>query len=229
MKKFSKYKTKKGFTLLEVLLATAILVIISSMLMEGFISSMGFSYNSSVYSRSASFNSDLCRTQLAQWSMYARHVSGYNTSTGDYVELEAAYKDVGTYANDSTHLSGTLIFPQTTAGKKLGNINITLFEKKDVGITAATLGSFSSTEEIDNSENRRADNRTIFFYYPTNNGPASASYFGNTHLYMINGSKVWCYEIFDKNDDGSYKLDDTGNRIIKEIVEVSSGTHHDMT
>ena len=48
MKKFSKYKTKKGFTLLEVLLATAILVIISSMLMEGFISSMGFSYNSSV-------------------------------------------------------------------------------------------------------------------------------------------------------------------------------------
>ena len=60
MKRFAKNKTKKGFTLLEVLLATAILVIISSMLMEGFISAMGFSYNTSVYSRSASYNSQLC-------------------------------------------------------------------------------------------------------------------------------------------------------------------------
>ena len=229
MKKFSKYKTKKGFTLLEVLLATAILVIISSMLMEGFISSMGFSYNSSVYSRSASFNSDLCRTKLAEWSMYSRHVASYNTSTGDYVELEAAYKDVGTYANDSTHLSGTLIFPQTTAGKKLGNINITLFEKKDVGITAATLGSFSSTEEIDNSENRRADNRSIFFYYPSNNGPAAASYFGNTHLYLIGSSKVWCYEVFETDSHGHYVLDDTGNKKLIKVVEVSSGEEHDMT
>ena len=43
MKKFTKIKSKKGFTLLETLLATAILVIIGSMLMEGFITAMGYS------------------------------------------------------------------------------------------------------------------------------------------------------------------------------------------
>ena len=57
MKRFSKLKNKKGFTLLETLLATCILVIVSSMLMQGFITAMGYSYNSSVYSRSASYNS----------------------------------------------------------------------------------------------------------------------------------------------------------------------------
>ena len=235
MKKFSKYKTKKGFTLLEVLLATAILVIISSMLMEGFISAMGFSYNSSVYSRSASYNGDLCRTQLAKWSTYSRHISSYDTSHGKYVDLEAAYKDVGeyvlskgSYSSNPTPLTGTLYFPQYGALKTLGRINVAVYEKKDVGITAATLGSFH-TETIDNSENRRADNRTVLFYYPANNGTYGATGFGNTHLYKINGSKVWCYETYKTKADGSYDLDENGNKIVSKITEINSGTVHNLT
>lgn len=234
MKKFSKYKTKKGFTLLEVLLATAILVIISSMLMEGFISAMGFSYNSSVYSRSASYNGDLCRTQLAKWSTYSRHISSYDTSHGKYVDLDAAYKDVGEYVlskgsySGTTPVTGTLNFPQYGALKKLGKINVAVYEKKDVGISAATLGSFH-TETIDNSENRRADNRTILFYYPANNGDYSNSNFGNTHLYKINGSKVWCYETYKTKAGGGYDLDANGDKIVIKIKEINSGKEHTLT
>ena len=92
MKRFSNFKSKKGFTLLETLLATAILVIVGSMLMEGFITAMGFSYNSSVYSRSAAYNSQLCITQLAKWSMYGDGIASYDTSTSSTVAVPAAYK-----------------------------------------------------------------------------------------------------------------------------------------
>lgn len=201
MKRFSKCNTKKGFTLLEVLLATAILVIISSMLMEGFISAMGFSYNSSVYSRSASYNSQLCLTKLAEWTMYADNVASYNTTTKKYVEKPAAYYEVGKYA-DKTSVK-TLYFPSNISGKSLGYVKVAVYEKKDVDISANNLGSFK-TEKIKNDGStgyvdKVADNRTILFYYPTNNG--SGSYYGNTHLYLKGGVKVWCYE--DKDSEGN--------------------------
>ena len=195
MKRFNKIRSKKGFTLLEVLLATAILVIVSSMLMEGFITSMGYSYNSSVYSRSASYNSQLCVSQLAKWSMYADNVASYNKSTGKTVKLDAAYENVGHYADASSAQRSVLYFDAGDTGTSLGNIKVALYKKSSVGITANNLSGFTNEKAVDTETDKVADNRTMLFYYPTNNG--SGSHYGNTHLYMESGVKVWCWEEVD--------------------------------
>ena len=188
MKKTIKRRTKKGFTLLEVLLATAILVIISSMLMQGFITTMGYSYNSSVYSRSAAFNSKLCITQLAQWSSHAdrRSYSGGSFVTNEHA---AAYDTVEGQA-DSIQ---TLQFDQSSAGRKLGTIRVALLKKSavDPSLSAGTISGFQSTETIDND--KYADNRYILFYYPGYNADGK-SYYGNTHIYMYQSKKCWGHD-----------------------------------
>lgn len=196
MKRFSKYKTKKGFTLLETLLATAILVIVGSMLMEGFITTMGYSYNSSVYARSAEYNSQLCLTQLAKWSMYADNVKKVKAD-GSFEKLDAAYKDVGQYgwnnSNNNTQPK-TINFEGGVAGYSLGKIKVAVYEKKDVATGANDLTKFSEEKIVDNNH-AYADNRTILFYYPTVNGSPSDSYFGNTHIYRrADGTLWWGYD-----------------------------------
>lgn len=186
MKKTIKRRTKKGFTLLEVLLATAILVIISSMLMQGFITTMGYSYNSSVYSRSAAFNSKLCITQLAEWSSHADRVSysGGAFVTNDHAP---AYDTVEGQADSIQSLQ----FDQSSAGRKLGTIRVAIFKKTDVNVTAENLSGFQTTEKIDND--KYADNRYILFYYPGYNADGK-SYYGNTHIYMYQTKKCWGHD-----------------------------------
>ena len=216
MKRFTKIKSKKGFTLLETLLATAILVIIGSMLMEGFITAMGFSYNSSVYSRSAAYNSQLCITQLAKWSQYADNIASYDTSTSTNVTLDAAYKDVGKYGWDQTnHYTAlkTISFEGGVSGGNLGKIRVAVYEQKDVNTGSNNLNSFSG-ESIKGNTNVYADNRTILFYYPEVNGNWGDTYFGNTHVYVkADGTYVWGYE--DSSATGSNVIDGiviVGNR-----------------
>lgn len=201
MKRFSKLKNKKGFTLLETLLATCILVIVSSMLMQGFITAMGYSYNSSVYSRSASYNSQLCVTKLAEWSKRADGVASINldgsinAENRPYYEVgKVGYNQTGSFSNLKTIKFGTL-----------GSVRVAVYEQKDVndddGIApdmiqgSSSIGGFSA-ETIVSNPNAVADNRTILFYYPTNNGEdPSRPYFGNTHVYLQNGSTyVWGYD-----------------------------------
>ncbi|MCQ2516500.1 MAG: type II secretion system GspH family protein [Saccharofermentans sp.] len=56
MKKLYSKDSKKGFTLLEVLLATAILVIASTMIMKGFIAIMIFANNNKAFARQGEIN-----------------------------------------------------------------------------------------------------------------------------------------------------------------------------
>ena len=200
MKRFSKLKNKKGFTLLETLLATCILVIIGSMLMEGFITAMGYSYNSSVYARSASFNNKLCVDKLAYWSMKADGVASVS-GTGTINPEDAPYKEVGQYGYDQTT---SLTVPKTLTFNTLGTIRIAVYDQKNVNNdyvasdkmiqSGSNLNRFTA-EKIRNNDNAVADNRTIFFYYPTNNGTPGDSYFGKTHVYIKNGTTwVWGYE-----------------------------------
>ncbi len=192
MRRFTKINSKKGFTLLEVLLATAILVIISSMLMQGFITTMGFSYNSSVYSRSAAWNSKLCLTQLGEWSANA-DLYEYNKTNGKFEKTRtAAYNDTR-FTNSST--SNKLFFGQGTAGSKLGTVSVAIHKESGVNVTAAELKGFK-TEKI-SQNNKYADNRAIMFYYPSYNGE-STGHFGNTHIYMLDGEKCWGH---DGDDD----------------------------
>lgn len=68
MKRIIKNSNKKGFTLVETLLATFILVVISTMLVNGFIATMGYSYQTSVYSKSGANNYAACMDKLYTWS-----------------------------------------------------------------------------------------------------------------------------------------------------------------
>ncbi len=191
MIRFTKRHSKKGFTLLEVLLATAILVIISSMLMQGFITTMGFSYNSSVYARSAAWNSKLCIAQLGTWSANA-DLYEYDTSTSSFKKTKTkAYSDTE-FTNSSA--SKKINFGQGTVGSKLGSVSVAIHKETGVKVTASELNGFK-TEKLSVGD-RYADNRAILFYYPSYNGEGK-SYFGNTHVYMLNGKKCWGHDASD--------------------------------
>ena len=220
MKRFSKLKTKKGFTLLETLLATAILVIIGSMLMEGFITAMGYSYNSSVYSRSAAYNSNLCVTQLSKWSMYADNVkskSGTSVNNLDPTNKHSAqtwetpYADVGEFARKDSR-TNNLANPQYlnfsgggVAGYNLGNIRVAVYEKSNVATGSSDLSGFNKEKIVSGlTDDAVADNRTILFYFPTNNGTYGHNSFGRTKKYMLaDGSIVWGYPLLPGETDTS--------------------------
>lgn len=189
MKRFSKLKTKKGFTLLETLLATCILVIIGSMLMEGFITAMGYSYNSSVYSRSAAYNSQLCIKQMAEWSSKADGVSSLNDDGSENTESNP-YKAVGKWAYDNGQL--TAADRRQITFTSLGTVSVAVYEQKNVATGDGNLTNFTA-EKIKNNANAVADNRTVLFYFPTcvGSNPDTQSYFGNTNVYLVNGTEYW--------------------------------------
>ena len=187
MRRFTKINSKKGFTLLEVLLATCILVIVSSMLMEVFITTMGFSYNSSVYSRSAAWNSKLCVTQLAEWSNKAdRQV--YDSAQSKFVDsTEPAYYAIAAYSSSTKNVT----FTQAAAGSKLGEVKVIIHSEKGVSApNAINLDNNRFSAESINQTDKYADNRYIMFYYPGYNAE-SKSYKGDTHMYMLDGHKCW--------------------------------------
>ena len=76
MKRLIKRSNRKGFTLVETLLATFILVVISTMLINGFITTMGYSYQSAVYNKSASMNYSLCMESAGGWGRRANNLDG---------------------------------------------------------------------------------------------------------------------------------------------------------
>lgn len=215
MKRFSKLKNRKGFTLLETLLATCILVIVSSMLMQGFITAMGYSYNSSVYSRSASYNSQLCVTQLAEWSKRADGVASINADNSINAE-NRPYYEVGKLGYNQT---GSFAHLKTLKFGTLGKVRVAVYEQREVNDDygnapdmiqgSSQIGAFSAETIGVSNPNAVADNRTILFYYPTNNGDnPMLPYFGNTHVYLQNGSTyVWGYD--DPTQPGGVKVLET--------------------
>lgn len=77
MKRVLKQTNKKGFTLVETLLATFILVVVSTMLTNGFIATMGYSYQTSIYNKSGANNYAACMNKIADWNTLAdRGTSG---------------------------------------------------------------------------------------------------------------------------------------------------------
>lgn len=63
MKKI-RFKSRKGFTLVEVMLSVAILAIASTMIMHGFLAVMNYSLNSNVIARAAASNYATCIAEL---------------------------------------------------------------------------------------------------------------------------------------------------------------------
>lgn len=70
MKRFFKRSNKRGFTLLEVMLATAIMTICSTMIMKGFLSTMNYAHNNNVYNKMGAKNYDSAMAKVTKMVAY---------------------------------------------------------------------------------------------------------------------------------------------------------------
>ena len=162
MKRVIKSVNRKGFTLVETLLATFILVVISTMLVNGFIATMGFSYQTSVYSKSGANNYGLAMDQLQKWNAASNNgPDGREIKGADYHEngvvkltfknvpggqsLEELYVGVEQYTDLSATVPGTLPFQDRSFAPKDGK---------------------GSDGTIDADADDLSDNRKVIVYYP---------------------------------------------------------------
>ncbi len=149
MKRFIKKHSRKGFTLVETLLATFILVVVSTMLINGFIATMGYSYQTSVYSKSGSNNYAQCMADVAGWN----HLENKGDD-GREARGKAYYA-----ADGKTELTfDTGMWPST-----LEPVYVHIVKYDDMGLTVPDTVKgyeFAPTNE------QLSDNRTAFVYYP---------------------------------------------------------------
>lgn len=155
MKQIVKTNNRKGFTLVETILAVFILVVISSMLVSGFITTMGYSYQTAIYNKSAAMNYSLCMEKTAQWNRKSIYLSG---------------------GRESSIAAGTGLTTKTLTFSNAGNSIYTTISPITVGVV-----KYSSLNNVvpgslpymdpryapsDSSSHSYVDNRTSFLYYP---------------------------------------------------------------
>jgi prepilin-type N-terminal cleavage/methylation domain-containing protein len=159
MKRLIKRSNRKGFTLVETLLATFILVVISTMLINGFLTTMGYSYQTAVYNKSAAMNYSLCMEYSGTWGRKANNLANGR-------EAEAVAQN---YVTGNNH---DLVFypgPDYTACETL---SVAIIKKDGLGDTVP--GSMPFQSEVfaprDGSDedhpDHRVDNRTALIYFP---------------------------------------------------------------
>ncbi len=84
--------SKRGFTLLEVLLAVAILTIASTMIMNGFIATMTFANNNKRYARIGEMNASRAVRNIAHYATNSSQMDTMNELTDNRCsELEASF------------------------------------------------------------------------------------------------------------------------------------------
>lgn len=207
MKRLFKNKRQKGFTLLETVLSVAIMVIISTMLLNGFAATMGYSYHTSVYSKSASTNYSSCMGTLA--GLHSNNAA-YTSPTGgatpamqknNYFYSGGVALGKVTYGGASDTSAVTIKF-ETAAGittnaagaSVLNNLNAAEFAYTNVP-SGLDVGGIIENPSV-------AANRRTFFYFPTvNYDPAKISgadnedkllneaYLGHVGIYLLNTNK----------------------------------------
>ena len=152
MKRLVKQFNRKGFTLIETLLATFILVVVSTMLVNGFIATMGYSYQTSVYTKSGANNYTACMNELATWC---------NTPNLGDDGREAQAKDFcgGDYDNATE-----LVF-ENPISAHIENLYVEVHE--ETGLGATVPGSLPYGDgRFSPEEDDLADNRKTFVYFP---------------------------------------------------------------
>lgn len=145
MKRFIKKNSRKGFTLVETLLATFILVVVSTMLINGFLATMGYSYQTSVYSKSGANNYSACMAQVASWN--------HMENTGDDGREVAANNITGT----------TLEFKNATGLPSVDSLNVATIKKDNL---EATVPGTLQGKEYSPKSDHLVDNRTAVYYFP---------------------------------------------------------------
>ena len=163
-------KTKTGFSLIEVMLAVAILLFASTMIMNGFMSTMKYSFSTSVYAVSAANN--------------------YNDSTEKFTSL--MNKNFGAYgvlAKDTTASSAQIKLTGSAGATTINKeINLKQF-KYDEGADVPITGDYA--EYHGGGDDTFANNRTTFYYYPSYNGTGES--LGKVRIYYNNETNeyVW--------------------------------------
>lgn len=150
MKRFIKTKNHKGFTLVETLLATFILVVTSTMLVNGFVATMGYSYQTSVYSKSGAHNYTQCMAKIASWNHLA--------NTGDNGREATAQSDVV-----ATGTGKTLTFSNSTGLPSVDSLNVGI--EKNSSLDGTVPGTLAG-EDYAPKDDDLIDNRTAFYYFP---------------------------------------------------------------
>lgn len=146
---------KRGFTLLEVVLAIAIMLILTTMMMNGFAATMSYSYHTSIYSRTAASN-------------YATAVS----NLGVYSKLDkAAYEVMGAgYGSFGTNDMGSVRMykknPVSGALAQEEDFNIQLFREYKGFTTDAGFSSQKENYTTGDDDGSYSNNRTSFYYLP---------------------------------------------------------------
>ena len=140
-----KGKSKSGFTLLEVVLATAIMAIASTMIMQGFITVMVLGANNRNMAKSGDNNYRMAMNQA---------LIGHATAENQLDDLENGY-----VANKSSTLDATFIAGGAGEAEDLNLVvEVSAFSNPD------SIYSYSGRAgEVDNFTSV-ADNRFAFFY-----------------------------------------------------------------
>ena len=148
MKRFFKKSNKRGFTLLEVMLATCIMTIVSVMLMKGFLSTMNYAHNNNVYSKMGAKNYDDALGQVTT-------MVGYGKGDG----LQKRIDELKTVKTE-----GKMNVNIVKGGAGVGTISLTVKEWEYSDNTGINIGD---TVKGPFAEASSVSHRHSFFYQPT--------------------------------------------------------------
>ncbi len=124
MKIFSKKKNKRGFTLLETMLSVALLLIVTTMVYEGFMSTLQYAFNTQIHERAGDNAVSHVNSLLGNSSL-----SGYS-SANDAIGL--------VYQSGSCSITFSEVIP---VSRLMGNAAVTTLVSGDADYEEASLKS----------------------------------------------------------------------------------------
>ena len=177
-----KKRNKKGFTLLETLLSVALLVIISTMMMNGFMATINYSHNTSVQAKSASSNQSSAMSDLAGYASKAEinKTTAYSLLDTDGVQ--------GSFSYTGDSVAGIPLILN-----KDNKLTVKVFKYLD---NTTDLHDNLGLDQQKEDYNTKADNRFSLTYIPTVNKVGTNSFVGEIRIYKKNadGEYYWGYK-----------------------------------
>lgn len=199
MKKINKIRGRKGFTLVETMLGVFILVVVSTMLINGFITTMAYSFQTSVYSMSGSTNYNACMNKVSGWS----HLQNTGSTGREVMAINAGYTSSGGHK--------TLNFVH--GGNSLESLYVAEISRNTLSLTVPTQVRYESNNYTpdDSTYNAYVDNHKSLVYFPE---------------YCSNGTEASKGKIVVKYDSDAglyYWVVDNGNPTLNGATVVGSG------
>ena len=169
--------SKAGFTLLEVVLSIAIMLVMTTMMMNGFAATMTYSFHTSVYASTAASNYSKAIGVIAKNSQ--KGVNAYATmgkGTPGCVDTDLRYLQSTTALADVGTLKlNVQVFREDGGADMVSGASVGDFS---VGRINANQESWGGASDADGSF---ADNRTSFYYLPAQMGDEYDAAVANNH------------------------------------------------